>query len=348
MTMSESHSNRLNFKNGVVEMAHGSGGRAMNQLLDELFIPYFDNELLCQKNDQAEFPAPAGRMVMSTDAHVISPLFFPGGDIGSLSVHGTINDVAMAGARPLYLAAAFVIEEGFALKDLEKIVISMANAAKQAGVTVVCGDTKVVEKGNADGVFITTTGVGVVSDEVHLSADQAKVGGHVILSGAIGNHGMAVMAQRQNLGFSSRIESDSAALHTLVQDMLAVSNKIYCMRDATRGGLAAVLNEWAQQSQVGFAIEEQSIPVHKPVAAACELLGLDPLYVANEGKLLALVAPEDSSAVLAVMRQHPLGKEASIIGEVIEDSRCLVRMKTLYGGNRVVDWLAADQLPRIC
>lgn len=339
---------KLDVKHGIIEMAHGGGGRAMNQLVDELFIHYFDNDLLRQQNDQANFTVPAGRMVMATDAHVISPLFFPGGDIGSLSVHGTINDVAMAGAKPLYLAAAFVIEEGFPLSDLERIVSSMARASKAAGVPVVTGDTKVVERGNADGLYITTTGIGVVPDGIHLSGDQARAGDHVILSGAIGNHGMAILSQRQNLNFTTSIESDSAALHTLVDDMVRASTNIRCLRDATRGGLAAVLNEWAQQSAVGFHLDEQLIPVHEQVAGACELLGLDPLYIANEGKLVAVVPAEESAVVVNAMRAHPLGREAAIIGEVTNDARRFVSMQTRFGGTRMVDWQTAEQLPRIC
>jgi hydrogenase expression/formation protein HypE len=342
------HLAQVDVKSGTVEMAHGAGGRTMTKLVEDLFIRHFDNDLLRQQDDQAKFAVPGGRMVMATDAHVVSPIFFPGGDIGSLSVHGTINDVAMAGATPLYLAAAFVLEEGFPLVDLERIVASMAQAAKTAGVPIVTGDTKVVERGNADGIYITTTGVGVVPEGVNISADAARPGDKVILSGAIGNHGMAILSCRQNLEFTTTIQSDSAALHTLVQDMLARSNDIKCLRDATRGGLAAVLNEWAQQSAVGFHIEEAAIPLHTEVAGACELLGLDPLYVANEGKLVAVVAAEEADKVLAAMQAHPLGTEARIIGEVTADSNRFVSMATRYGGTRMVDWLAAEQLPRIC
>ena len=339
---------RTRIKHETVQMAHGSGGRTMTRLVEDLFIRHFDNELLRQQNDQAMFPVSAGRMVIATDAHVISPIFFPGGDIGSLSVHGTINDVAMSGATPLYLAAAFVLEEGFPLSDLESIVASMAYAAKEAGVSIVTGDTKVVERGNADGIYITTTGVGVVPDGVNISGTFARPGDKVLISGAIGNHGMAILSSRKNLEFATTITSDSAALHTLVQNMLAASKTIKCLRDPTRGGLAAVLNEWAQQSAVGFHIRESEIPVHTEVASACELLGLDPLYVANEGKLVAVVAAEEAEAVLAAMRAHPLGREARIIGEVTSDANRFVSMTTRYGGTRMVDWLAAEQLPRIC
>lgn len=300
-------------------------------------------------NDQAAFEVAAGRMVMTTDGYVVSPLFFPGGDIGSLAVHGTINDVAMAGARPLYLSAGFIIEEGFAFADLKRIADSMAAASRAAGVPIVTGDTKVVERGKADGVFITTTGVGIAPCDLVLSAEQARPGDKVLLSGFIGDHGVAVMSQRQNLAFETSIQSDSAALHELVAAMVAAAPQgLRVMRDPTRGGLAATLNELAQQSAVGFRLDEDAVPVRPEVAAACELLGLDPLYVANEGKLVAVAAPEAADALLAAMRAHPLGRDAAIIGEVIEDDHHFVQMTTAFGGGRIVDWLAGEQLPRIC
>ncbi|VAX06018.1 [NiFe] hydrogenase metallocenter assembly protein HypE [hydrothermal vent metagenome] len=339
---------RLNTRSGVVDMTHGSGGRAMAQLIDELFVKHFDNELLRQANDQAAFDVPAGRMVMSTDGHVISPLFFPGGDIGSLSVHGTINDVAMSGARPIYLAAGFILEEGFALLDLEKIVISMARAARDAGVPVVTGDTKVVEKGKADGVFITTTGVGVVPKGVTISGDRAQTGDVILVNGTMGDHGVAIMSSRENLQFETTIESDSAALHTLIAEMVSAVPTIHCLRDPTRGGLATTLNELAQQSTVGMNLQEANIPVKPAVQAACELLGLDPLYVANEGKLICICAADDAERLLPIMQAHPLGHDAAIIGEVVEDQHGFVQMQTRFGGSRVVDWLAGEQLPRIC
>ena len=338
----------LNIKNGVVDMTHGSGGRAMAQLIEQLFVKHLDNDLLRQGNDQATFDVSAGRMVMSTDGHVISPLFFPGGDIGSLSVHGTVNDVAMSGARPLYLAAGFILEEGFPLADLERIVISMAQAANNAGVPVVTGDTKVVERGKGDGVFITTTGVGVVPEGVEVSGDRAKPGDAILLSGTLGDHGVAIMSSRENLEFETSIESDSAALHTMVADMVAVAPSIRCLRDPTRGGLATTLNELARQSGVGMKLQESAIPIKPEVKAACELLGLDPLYVANEGKLICISPQEDAQKLLETMRAHPLGKEASIIGEVIEDENSMVQMETSFGGSRIVDWLVGEQLPRIC
>ncbi len=339
---------RLDLRHGAVNMSHGSGGRAMARLIEQLFVAHLDNDLLRQGNDQAAFDVPAGRMVISTDSHVVSPLFFPGGDIGSLSVHGTVNDVAMAGARPLYLAAGFILEEGFPLADLERIVASMARAASVAGVPVVTGDTKVVERGKGDGLFITTTGVGVVPPGVSLSGDRARPGDRLLLSGSIGDHGVAIMSRRENLGFETAIESDSQALHDLVETMIAAAPGIRCMRDPTRGGLASTLNEIARQSGVSMRLDESAIPVRSEVAAACELLGLDPLYVANEGKLLAVVAAEDAATVLDAMRGHPKGREAAVIGEVGAGDPGLVEMETLLGGRRIVDWLAGEQLPRIC
>ncbi len=339
---------RINIRKGAVDMTHGSGGQAMSQLINEIFIKHFDNELLKQANDQAAFNVNAGRMVMSTDGHVISPLFFPGGDIGSLSVHGTINDVAMSGAKPLYLSAGFILEEGFSLAELDKIVASMGKAAADAGVPIVTGDTKVVDRGSADGVFITTTGIGMVPDGVNISGDLAQPGDAVLVSGSMGDHGVAIMSSRENLEFETTIESDSAALHTLVADMVSAIPTIHCLRDPTRGGLATTLNELAQQSGVGIKLNEVNIPISPAVAAACELLGLDPLYVANEGKLICICAAGDAQQLLQVMQAHPLGRQAAIIGEVIEDNNGFVQMKTGFGGSRIVDWLVGEQLPRIC
>ena len=346
----------VDFKHGRVDMTHGSGGRAMAQLIEELFLRAFDNEWLRQMNDQASFAlpgldgrgAPAGRMVMATDSHVVSPLFFPGGDIGSLSVHGTINDVAMAGARPLYLSASFILEEGFPLCDLQRIVESMADAATHAGVPIVTGDTKVVEQGKGDGVFITTTGIGVVADGVEISGDRARPGDRVLVSGTLGDHGVAIMSLRENLSFETAIRSDTAALHGLVATMLEVAPGLRCLRDPTRGGLATTLNEIARQSGSGMRIREAALPVNPQVNAACEFLGLDPLYVANEGKLVAICPPQQAQRLLAAMRAHPLGQKAAIIGEVVEDPHHFVQMETGFGGSRVVDWLTGEQLPRIC
>ncbi len=331
-----------------IDMTHGSGGRASAQLIDELFVKYFDNDMLRQSNDQAMFEVSKGRMVISTDGHVVSPLFFPGGDIGALSVHGTINDVAMSGAKPLYLSAGFIIEEGFPQRDLERIVVSMANASRQAGVPVVTGDTKVVERGKGDGVFITTTGVGVVPEGIDISGDKAGAGDVILVNGSIGDHGVAIMSSRENLEFETTIESDSAALHGLIADMVQAVPDIHCLRDPTRGGLATTLNELCRQSGVGMVLDEEAIPIKGQIAAACELLGLDPLYVANEGKLVCICPQEHADVLLKVMKAHPLGSEAAIIGRVIEDEHGFVQMKTTFGGSRVVDWLSGEQLPRIC
>lgn len=338
----------LDIKRGRIDMTHGSGGRAMAQLVEEIFLKTFDNEWLRQMNDQASFSVKGGKMVMATDGHVVSPLFFPGGDIGCLSVHGTINDVAMSGATPLYLSASFIIEEGFLLSDLEKIAMSMAQSARDAGVPIVTGDTKVVEQGKADGLFITTTGIGMVPEGVRISGDLARPGDKVILSGAIGDHGIAVLSKRENLTFETAILSDTAALHGLVEAMVSAVPEIHCLRDPTRGGLATTLNELAGQSRVGMRIFERSIPLKTEVAAACELLGIDPLYVANEGKLVAICAEKDAQNLLDAMRMHPLGKDAAIIGEVCEDGHCFVQLETAFGGMRVVDWLTGEPLPRIC
>jgi hydrogenase expression/formation protein HypE len=327
---------------------HGSGGRATAELVQALFVRHFDNPMLRAGNDQAAFQPPAGRLVISTDGHVVSPIFFPGGDIGSLAVHGTINDVAMAGARPLYLSAAFILEQGFPLADLERIVVSMAAASRLAGVPIVTGDTKVVERGKGDGVFITTTGVGVVPEGVDVSGDKARPGDVILLNGSIGDHGVAILSKRENLAFETEIVSDSAALHGLVADMVAAVPGIRVLRDPTRGGLASTLNEIAQQSRVGLRLDEAAIPMKADVRAACELLGLDPLYIANEGKLIAICAPADADRLLAVMRAHPLGQGAAKIGEAVADDLAFVQMRTAFGGERIVDWLAGEQLPRIC
>lgn len=341
----------LDIKHGRVDMGHGAGGRAAAQLVEELFARAFANPYLGQGNDGAALPAPppGHRLVLATDAHVVSPLFFPGGDVGCLSVHGTVNDVAMCGAVPLYLTASFILEEGFPLADLQRIVASMAAAAREAGVPIVTGDTKVVEQGKGDGVFISTTGLGAVAPGVDVGGANARPGDVLLLSGTIGEHGVAVLSQRESLGFETEIRSDTAALHTLVAAMLAAApGGVRVLRDPTRGGLATTLNEIARQSGAGMLLQEAAIPVLPQVDAACELLGLDPLYVANEGKLVAVVAPEAADAVLAAMRAHPLGAAAARIGTVTDDSQGFVQMDTRFGGRRVVDWLSGEQLPRIC
>jgi len=340
---------KLDFKTGAVEMAHGSGGKASAHLVEEVFAAAFDNPWLAKRDDQAVVETPsASRLAVTTDSFVVSPLVFPGGDIGSLAVHGTVNDLAMAGAWPLYLTAGFILEEGFPLAELRRIALSMAAAARAAGVAVVAGDTKVVERGKGDGVFINTTGIGTVPDGVAPSADRARPGDAILVNGPIGDHGVAIMACRENLAFETAISSDSTALHALVSAMLAEVQTIHVMRDPTRGGLATALNEIAHRSGVGMEIEGAVLRLRPEVEAACELLGLDPLYVANEGKLIAICAAEDAERLLGAMRAHPLGRQAAVIGRVTEDDHRFVQMVTRFGGRRIVDWLAGEQLPRIC
>jgi hydrogenase expression/formation protein HypE len=336
----------------TILLGHGSGGKLSAELVRDIFLPAFQNPMLARLDDQAVVNINGQRLAMTTDSFVVKPLFFPGGDIGSLAVHGTVNDLAMGGATPLFLSAAFIIEEGFSMDELRRVVNSLRRAAADASVYVVTGDTKVVEKGKGDGLFINTTGIGLVPEGVDFSADRARPGDKVILSGSIGDHGIAILAQREGLEFETQIESDSAALHTLVAGILsATANNllaIRCMRDPTRGGVSSTLNEIAERSRVGIEILESSLPVHEQVQGACELLGLDPLYVANEGKLIAIVAPEAADAVLQAVRNHPLGAEAQIIGTVNKENPGLVTMRTPLGTTRVVDMLAGDQLPRIC
>ncbi|MFO1328900.1 MAG: hydrogenase expression/formation protein HypE [Rubrivivax sp.] len=341
----------LDLKHGRVDMNHGAGGRASAQLIDELFARAFDNPALRQGNDGAVIDAPPGhRLVMATDAHVISPLFFPGGDIGCLAVHGTVNDVAMMGAVPLALSASFVLEEGFALAELKRIVDSMAAAAREAGVPIVTGDTKVVEQGKGDGVFIGTTGIGALPAGRDIGGARARPGDVVLVSGTIGDHGVAVLSLRESLAFETAIVSDTAALHGLVAQLLAAlpEGAVRVLRDPTRGGLATTLNEIARQSGAGVLLEEAAIPIQPQVDAACELLGLDPLYIANEGKLIAIVDPAHADAALDALRAHPLGRAAARIGVVQADEHRFVQMTTRLGGRRVVDWLSGEPLPRIC
>ncbi len=332
----------------TVLLGHGSGGRLSAELIRDIFLPAFANPVLARLDDQAIVSVNGQRMAITTDSFVVKPLFFPGGDIGSLAVHGTVNDLAMGGASPLFLSVAFIIEEGFPMDDLRRIVTSLRLAAEEVGVPVVTGDTKVVERGKGDGVFINTTGIGVVREGVDLSANRACPGDKILISGSIGDHGIAILAQREGLEFETQIQSDSAALHTLVSVMLGVTREIRCMRDPTRGGISSTLNEIAQQSRAGIEIEEASVPIHEQVRGACELLGLDPLYVANEGKLIAVVPPECAEAVLDAMRRHPLGAEAQMIGTVTREHPGIVTMRTPLGTTRIVDMLSGDQLPRIC
>jgi hydrogenase expression/formation protein HypE len=336
----------------TVVLGHGSGGKLSAELVRSIFLPAFQNPTLAKLNDQAVLNVNGTRLAFTTDSFVVKPLFFPGGNIGSLAVHGTINDLAMCGARPLFLSVAFILEEGFSLNQLRSVVDSLRQAAVDADVQVVTGDTKVVEKGSGDQLFINTTGIGLVPEGLDLSADQARPGDKILLSGYIGDHGIAILAQREGLEFESPIQSDSAALHGLVAEMLKASagiqGAIRCMRDPTRGGLSSALNEIAEQSKAGIQIEEPTIPIREEVRGACEMLGLDPLYVANEGKLIAIVEAGAAESVLQAMRRHPLGRESRLIGTVTERSPGTVLMRTALGTTRIVDMLAGDQLPRIC
>lgn len=332
-------------------LGHGSGGRLTAELIQRIFLPGFDNEVLAALEDQATLTLDgtrAPRIALTTDAFVVRPLFFPGGDIGSLAVHGTVNDLAVGGAVPRFLAAAFILEEGLPLDDLQRIVGSMRQACAAAGVTLVTGDTKVVDRGKGDGVYITTTGIGMVPEGRSLSIRSARPGDRILLSGTIGDHGIAIMSVREGLEFETVLESDSAPLADLTEAMLAACPAIRCMRDPTRGGLSSALNELAAGSRVGVRLDEAAIPIRPEVHAACEILGLDPLYVANEGKLIAVVPPEDAERVLAVMRRHPLGHNAAIVGEATAERAGMVTMRSLVGGDRVVTMLAGEQLPRIC
>ncbi|SDE01092.1 hydrogenase expression/formation protein HypE [Rhodospira trueperi] len=321
----------------------------MAQLIREVFVAAFDTESLRAGDDFARLSVPPGRLVMTTDGYVITPRVFPGGDIGSMAVHGTVNDVAMSGARVLYLTAGFIIEEGLPLADLAAVADSMARAAREAGVAIVTGDTKVVERGGCDGLFITTAGVGVLTDDrLDIAGNRARPGDAVLLNGTIGDHGVAVMSRREGLSFETPILSDSAALNGLVADMVAAVPEIRVLRDPTRGGVAATLNEIADRSGVGVLVREAAVPVRPAVRGACELLGLDPLTVANEGKLIAICPADRAEPLLAVMRAHPLGRDAAVIGEVLDDPDHVVQLETALGGRRVIDWLAGEQLPRIC
>jgi hydrogenase expression/formation protein HypE len=332
-----------------IVMGHGAGGRMSHQLIQKAFLSAFDNPALRAGDDAARLESTLhSNLAISTDAHVVFPLFFPGGDIGRLAVCGTVNDVAMLGANPLYLAAGFILEEGLPMETLQRVVASMKAAAQEAGVQIVAGDTKVVQKGKADGLYITTSGVGVIRPNITIGGAQAQAGDVILLSGPIGDHGMAVLDARGELGFQSAIQSDVAPLNHLIEAMLNVSSQVHVLRDPTRGGLATTLNEIATQSNLGMVLDEESIPVRAQVRAACEMLGFDPLYIANEGKLVAMVAPEDAEAVLHAMRAARYGEEAVIIGQVTAEPRGRVLLKTPLGSTRIADMLAGEMLPRIC
>ncbi|HTY82317.1 MAG TPA: hydrogenase expression/formation protein HypE [Dehalococcoidales bacterium] len=327
-------------------LAHGSGGKLMHDLIQS-FFPALTNPLLEKMEDSAVFKV-NGKLAFTTDSFIVKPLFFPGGDIGRLAVCGTVNDLSMSGAKPLYLSLALVIEEGLSISELEKVVKSIAKAAVEAGVKIVTGDTKVVDRGGADRLFINTAGIGIVPEGVNISASNARPGDKVIVSGTVGDHGIAVLSQREGLKFESPVVSDCAPLNGLVKEMLGAARNIHCMRDPTRGGLVVTLNDFAERSEVGIEIHENNIPVGKAVKAACEMLGLDPLYIANEGKLVAIVPPSKAEAVLAAMKGHKYGKKAAVIGEVVKAHPGRVVMKTTLGASRIVDTPVGELLPRIC
>ena len=329
-------------------LGHGGGGQLSSQLLESVFLPAFANPILNRLGDQAILDLPPGRVAFTTDSYVVTPTFFPGGDIGRLAICGTVNDLAVGGARPLYIAAAFILEEGLAIEELRRVVASMRDAAREAGVSVVTGDTKVVGKGSGDKVYIITTGIGIVPAGVNISADSARPGDAVIVSGTIGDHGMAIIAARQDLGLEGTLVSDTAPLNGLVARMLVAGREVHALRDPTRGGLASTLNEIARASKVGVEIDEGSIPLREEVKGACEILGFDPLAVANEGKLVAFVGESDAAAVLDAMRAHPLGRNAVRIGTVTAAHPNLVVLRTAIGGTRVLDPPHGELLPRIC
>jgi hydrogenase expression/formation protein HypE len=341
------------FEHKQIVLGHGSGGKLTADLIEKVFLPAFTNPVLNKLDDQAVVQINGARLAFTTDSFVVTPIFFPGGDIGKLAINGTVNDLAMSGARPLYLSAAFILEEGLLAEELQRVVQSMREAAEEAGVQLVTGDTKVVNRGKGDKIFITTTGLGVVEGAFEISASRARPGDKIFVSGYIGDHGIAIMSQRENLEFEGAIESDCAALNSLVSAMLEAMGAngdcpVHVLRDPTRGGVATTLNEIAARSSVGMLLSQAAIPVRESVQGACELLGLDPLYVANEGKLLAVVEASAAEAVLNAMRNHPLGAESSIIGEVVSEHPGMVRMKTAVGGTRILDVMFGEQLPRIC
>ncbi|RKZ70229.1 MAG: hydrogenase expression/formation protein HypE [Gammaproteobacteria bacterium] len=337
----------------IITLAHGSGGKAMRDLIEDVFVGGFDNEHLAQLEDQARFDlsslnALGNRLAMTTDSYVVDPLFFPGGDIGKLAVTGTINDLAVGGAKPLYLTCGMIIEEGFPVEDLRRIVASMKATADAAGVAIVTGDTKVVHRGAADKLFINTAGIGVIPEGINITVNRAQPGDIVIINGYVGDHGAAIVDARGEMELENTIETDCQPLNGLVESMLKSCPDIHCMRDATRGGIATVLNEFAESSDVGITLNETALPLRPEVRGMCEILGLDPLYLANEGKLVAVVAADHAEKLLQVMQQHPAGKDSAVVGEVLADHAGRVVLQTSFGGERIVDMLVGEQLPRIC
>ncbi len=335
-------------KKDSILLDHGSGGKIANRLITDIMLPAFENPILSQMDDGAIFDFNGNRLAFSTDSYVVDPIFFPGGNIGELAINGTVNDVAMCGADPLYLSVGMIIEEGFPMHDLEIILKSMRASAEKAGVNVVTGDTKVVPKGAADKIFINTSGVGQVPDNVNVSGNNAKPGDKIILSGTIGDHGITILTQREGFSFDASVQSDTAPLNHMVRRMLAVCRDIHVLRDPTRGGVGTTLKEIALQSSVGIQIFEEEIPLKGEVAGICELLGFDPLYIANEGKLIAFVEAKNADAVLSAIKEDPHGQDACIIGEVISDHPGKVYLETRIGGARIIEMLAGEQLPRIC
>ena len=335
-------------KSGKILLDHGSGGRISHRLTRDMLLPVFDNPILAELNDGAIFDLNGLRLAFSTDSYTVEPIFFPGGNIGDLAINGTVNDIAMCGANPVYLSVGLIIEEGFDVSDLEKIIKVMGTAAARAGVTVVTGDTKVVPKGAVDRIFINTSGIGLISQNVKVASFNAQAGDRIILSGTIADHGITVLTQREGLAFKSCLSSDTAPLNHMVRQIFAVSDNIHVLRDPTRGGVGTALNEIAEKSEVGIKIHENKIPLKKEVVAACELLGFDPLYLANEGKLIAFVSAEDTEMVLEAIKSNPFGKNAAVIGEVVANHSGKVVMETRIGGERIVDMLTGEQLPRIC
>ncbi len=332
----------------TVLLAHGGGGTLTNALIDKMFLTAFDNPILREKHDNALLLLPQNKIAFTTDSYVVSPLFFPGGDIGSLAVHGTVNDLAARGARPLYMSAAFIIEEGLPMATLWKVVASLAEAARNGGVNIVTGDTKVVERGKADAIFINTSGIGVIEHDQDIGPTAIRPGDKIIINGDLGRHGMAIMAARQALGFTGKIESDSAPLAEMVLDLIDDDIEVHCLRDLTRGGLASALNELASTCGFSFQIEESLVPVTPAVQAFCEVLGLDFFHVANEGRLAAFVKPSDADKAAAIMRRHEVGRDAVIIGEVLSGRDGLVIVRSSIGGERILPMLSGEQLPRIC
>lgn len=332
----------------IITLSHGSGGKLTNKLIEDIFYKHFNNDILLQGNDSSVIPKLHGRIAVTTDSFVINPIFFAGGDIGKLSVCGTVNDLAMSGANPLYITVGFIIEEGFKIRNLEKIVKSIAKTAKEANVKIVAGDTKVVEKGSADKIYINTTGIGIIKRDIYLSGENLKSGDKIIVSGTLGDHGVCMMSQRKSLEFDVSVKSDCGLLNRIIKKVLDTSDNVRVLRDPTRGGLATTLNEFSKQSKESIMLYEEAIPIKDEVMSMCEILGLDPLYVANEGKVVLIVAPQDADRVLEAMRKDSMGKDSKIIGEVIDDHRERVYLKTEIGGTRLLSMPVGELLPRIC